>query len=231
MELLSVNVSVPKEVQNKDKTVWTGIFKEPVNGRVMLRPSPIEGDGQASPKHGGVHRVAYVYSIENYEYWKRELGRDAFNYGQFGENFTVEGMTEDAVHIGDVFRVGGALVEVSQPRMPCSKLDIRLGVPGFFKRFLKSGRVGFFLRALEAGAVGAGDAVERVRVGPERMTVREVSRLLSFDKANLEDAEKALRIEALSPGWRRAFAERLINAGVAAETYQAIVEAGKAYGL
>lgn len=231
MKLLSVNVSLPKPVQHRGKTVTTGIFKAPVEGRIALRPAPIDGDGQAYPKHGGVHRVAYVYTIENYDYWKRELGRDDFVFGQFGENLTVEGMTEDAVHIGDVFRVGSALVEVTQPRMPCNKLDLRLGVAGFFRRFLESGRVGFFLRVREAGEVGAGDAIARVKIDPERMTVRAVSRLLTFDVGDLEGAQKALRIEALSPGWKRAFAERLIKAGVVGEAYDAAVEAGKPYGL
>ncbi len=214
MKLLSVNVSLPKEVPHGRKTVSTGIFKEPVGGRIMLRTTNLDGDGQADlENHGGIDRAAYAYSIENYYHWQRELGRDEFTFGQFGENFTVEGMMEDDVHIGDVFRLGDALVEVSQPRPPCFKLGIKMGMAGFPKLFLASGRVGFYLRVLEEGEVGAGAAIDRVRTDPERMTVREICRLLYFDPENLEGARKALRIRALSPGWRQSFEERLAKIG------------------
>ena len=130
MRLLSVNISRPKEVRPDDKIITTGIFKESVPGRVMLRALNLDGDGQADLNaHGGVHKAAYAYSIENYEYWKRELGRDDFRYGQFGENFTVDGMLEDVVHLGDVFRVGGAMVQISEPRAPCAKLALKMGLP------------------------------------------------------------------------------------------------------
>ena len=199
MKLLSVNVSPPREVVNGNKTVKTGIFKEPIDRRVMLGTLNLKGDGQADlVGHGGVYKAAYAYSVENYDYWKRELGRDDFAFGQFGENFTVEGMMEDEVHVGDVFRAGGALIEVTQPRVPCYKLGIKMGLRGFEKRFLASRRVGFYLRVLEEGAVGAGDVVDRVRTDPERMTVREICRLLYFDPENLEGARKALRVRALS---------------------------------
>lgn len=210
MQLLSVNVSLPKEVQNNGKTMTTGIFKEPVKKRVMLRTMNLDGDGQADlVGHGGIYKAVYVYSIENYEYWKSELSRNDFTYGQFGENFTVEGMLEDEIHIGDVFRVGGALVEVTQPRVPCAKLGFKMGMAKFPKLFLQNSRVGFYLRVLEEGEVGAGDVIERVKVDAERMTVREINHLLYFDQKNLEGAKKALRIRALSPGWRGSFKERL----------------------
>ena len=193
MKLLSVNVSLPKEVQNNGKTMTTGIFKEPVKKRVMLRTMNLGGDGQADlVGHGGIHKAVYVYSIENYEYWKSELSRNDFTYGQFGENFTVEGMLEDEIHIGDVFRVGGALVEVTQPRVPCAKLGFKMGMAKFPKLFLQNSRVGFYLRVLEEGEVGAGDVIERVKVDAERMTVREINHLLYFDQKNLEGAQKAL---------------------------------------
>jgi MOSC domain-containing protein YiiM len=215
MKLLSVNVSPPKEVVHGGETVKTGIFKEPIRGRVMLGTLNLDGDGQADlVGHGGVYKAAYAYPVENYEYWKRELGRTDFAFGQFGENFTVEGMTEGEIHIGDVFRVGGALVEVTQPRVPCYKLGIKMGVRGFEKAFLASYRVGYYLRVLEEGEVGAGDAPERVRADPELMTVREMCRLLYFDPENLEGARKALRISALSPGWRQSFEGRLAKARI-----------------
>jgi len=205
-----VNVSLPREVPYRGKIITTGIFKEPVEGRITLRRSNLEGDGQADlMAHGGVHKAAYVYSIENYDYWERELGRTDFAFGQFGENFTVEGMLEDKVHIGDVFRVGEALVEVTQPRVPCYKLGIKMSLPRFLKMFLDSCRVGFYLRVLEEGEVGAGDNFERVRSDPERVTVREACHLLYFDTENLEGAKKALGIQALAPGWRQSFEERL----------------------
>ncbi len=215
MELLFVNVSPPTEITHGSGTVSTGIFKEPVAGRIMLRALNLDGDGQADlANHGGIHRAAYAYSIENYDHWRRELSRADLAFGQFGENFTVEGMAEDDVRIGDDFRVGGALVEVSQPRPPCFKLGIKMGMARFPKLFLASGRVGFYLRVLGEGEVGAGDVFERVESDPERMTVRDMSRLLFFDPKNLEGAKRALRIRALSPGWRDSFEERLTRAGV-----------------
>ena len=215
MKLLSVNVSLPREVAHGSETVSTGIFKEPVAGRVVLRMSNLDGDGQADlENHGGIYRAAYAYSIENYDHWRRELGRADLTFGQFGENFTVEGMVEDNIHIGDIFRVGDALVEVTQPRPPCFKLGIKMGMAGFPKLFLASGRVGFYLRVLEEGEVGAGDVFERVEGDPEQMSVREMSRLLFFEPENLEGAKRALRVTALSPGWRDSFAERLSKAGV-----------------
>src|SRR5829696_8331949 len=218
MKLLSLNVSRPREVARGSETVTTGIFKEPVEGRVMLGALNLDGDGQADlVGHGGIYKAVYAYSVENYEYWKRELHRTDLAFGQFGENFTVEGMLEDAVHIGDVFRVGSALVEVTQPRVPCYKLGIKMGLSQFVKMFLASCRVGFYLRVLEVGEFGPGDVLDHVRTDPERMTVREVCHLLYFDPKNLEGAKKALRIRALSPGWRQSFEERLVRAGASIE--------------
>lgn len=209
-KLLSVNVARPREVRHDGQRVQTGIFKEPLQGRVMLRKLNLDGDAQADLKaHGGPHKAVYAYTVENYRFWVRELGRDDFPFGQFGENFTVEGMPEEEVHIGDVYRVGGALVEVTQPRVPCFKLGLKMGLPDFPKRFLASGRVGFYLRVLEEGEVVAGDPIRCVQIGPEQLDIREVVRLAYFDRENLEGAKKAIRIPALSPGWRSMFEERL----------------------
>ena len=210
MQLLSVNVSLPKEVPHERKTVFTSIYKEPVDGRVMLRTMNL--DGADLENHGGVYQAAYVYSVENYDHWWRELGRYYLAFGQFGENFTVEGMAEDDIYIGDVFGVGDALVEVTQPRTPCFKLGIKMGMSKFPKMFLSSGRVGFYLRVLREGEVGAGDAFERIEECPERVSVREMSRLLFFEPENLEGAKRALRVRALSPGWRNSFENRLAKA-------------------
>ncbi len=203
MKLLSVNVSLPKEVSYNGTIITTGIFKEPVQGPVMLRTLNLDGDDQADRvAHGGLDKAVYVYSAENYAYWKRELDREDLPYGQFGENFTVEGMPDDRIHIGDIFRVGEALVEVTQPRVPCFKLGIKMGDPLFPKLFLASERPGFYLRVLEEGKVSAGDIIERLKMGREQMTVREVHHLLFFDKRSVKAARRALRIPALSPGWR-----------------------------
>ncbi|RKU05567.1 MOSC domain-containing protein [Candidatus Poribacteria bacterium] len=213
MKLLSVNVSQPKEVLHNGKRIKTGIFKEPVSGRTMMRRLNLDGDGQGDPTvHGGIHKAVYVYPIEHYRYWKQELGRDDLTYGKFGENLTVEGMLEDTVHIGDVFRVGEALVEVSQPRVPCFKLGIKMRDPQIVKPFLQSERVGFYVRVLEEGEVGAGDAIERTKVGEGQMTVKEIVHLRHFDNANATAAEKAANLSALTPSWRDSFEEILVKA-------------------
>lgn len=212
MELLSVNVGRPKEVRYKGRSVETGIFKEPVEGLTMLRALNLDGDGQADlDNHGGPYRAAYVYTHENYDHWHSELGLGELPFGRFGENLTVTNMPEDRVHIGDVFRVGEAVVQVTQPRPPCFKLGIRMGMPRFPKLFLASGRVGFYLRVLEEGLVGAGDRIELVEADKARMTVREVLNLLYFDTGNKEAVRKASRLEALTPRWREIFAERGIG--------------------
>ncbi|MDJ0611872.1 MAG: MOSC domain-containing protein [Kiloniellales bacterium] len=213
MTLKSVNVSLPKEILHDGKAITTGIFKEPVEGRVMLRRLNLDGDGQADLwGHGGAFRAVYVYPFENYAHWARELDRNDFEIGQFGENFTVEGMLEEEVHVGDVFRVGGALVEVSQPRVPCYKLAIKMGIEGFQNQFLASGRIGFYFRVLEEGEVGAGDRLVLVRRDPEALSVRAVNELLYFDKENLEETGRALAMPALSHGWKGSFEERLAKA-------------------
>jgi MOSC domain-containing protein YiiM len=210
-EILSLNVSLPREVRDGDRTLRTGIFKEPVTGRRVLQRTNLEGDGQADlENHGGRSKAACVYSHDHYAYWERELGLGPLPFGQFGENLSVRGLTEDAVHIGDIFRVGNAKVEVSQPRVPCFKLGIRMGSPGFPKLFLASLRTGFYLRVLEEGELGAGDALERLEVGPERIAVREACRLLHFDRGDHEAIRRVLSVPALSPEWRRSF-EKLLG--------------------
>lgn len=212
MKLLSVNVSQPQEVSYNGERIKTGIFKEPVSGRTMMRRLNIDGDGQGDPTvHGGIDKAVYVYPIEHYDYWKHELGRDDLTYGQFGENLTVEGLLEETVHIGDVFRVGEALVEVSQPRVPCFKLGIKMGNPQIVKPFLASERVGFYVRVLEEGEVGAGDAIERTKVGDGGMTVKEIVHLRHFDNANMVAAEKAANLPALTPSWRDSFMEIVVK--------------------
>jgi MOSC domain-containing protein YiiM len=218
MKLLSVNVSLPKEVIYQGRTVSTGIFKEPVKGRVMLRWQNLDGDGQADRRvHGGINKAAYAYPFEHYEYWSRELGRTDFAFGQFGENFTVEGMLEDEIRIGDVFRIGTAQVEVTQPRTPCYKLGIKMQMDPFPEIFMAAGKTGFYLKVLEEGEVGAGDQFERIRGDAGNITVRGLWHLAYYEPQNLEDAKKALRIPTLGPEWRRPMENRLIRAGIPIE--------------
>lgn len=210
MKLLSVNVSQPRQVTHRGRTYLTSIFKQPVAGRVMVRRTNLDGDAQGNlDVHGGPHMAVYVYSFDHYAHWAGELGGEDLVPGYFGENLTVEGMAEDTVRIGDSFRIGGALFEVSEPRTPCHKLAMRTGRAGFPKAFLASLRVGFYFRVLEEGELGAGDAVEAVASDPGAMTVAEVASLWAVGKGDRAGMERALGLDALSPGWREAFEKRL----------------------
>lgn len=210
MKLLSVNVSLPREVFYEGKAVRTGIFKQPVDGRVRLARLNLEGDAQGDlANHGGPDKAVYAYTFENYAYWAQQLRRDDFTPGQFGENLTVEEMPENEVCLGDVYRVGQAEVEVSQPRIPCFKLGLKMGLPDFPKRFLASGRLGFYLRVLEEGAVAAGDPIERRRAGPERVNIQDLVRAAYFEGSQQELLRRALRVPALSAAWREFLEQRL----------------------
>ncbi len=210
MKLLSVNVAKPRAVFHNDQPVHTGIFKIPVKGRAMMRSLNIDGDGQADLKnHGGEYKAVYTYDIQNYAHWEKELRRDDFTFGQFGENLTTEGMTEDEVFIGDIFRIGGAVAEVSQPRNPCFKLGISMADKSFVGKFFNSGLLGIYLRVIEEGEIGAGDAIERIEAGPEQITVREMARLRNFGEGDLELTRRALRISALAPEIKEQFKIRL----------------------
>jgi len=213
MRLVSVNVSQPKRIAiDSQNSVMTGIFKEPVRRRVMLRTLNLEGDGQADlTVHGGPDKAVYAYPIEHYDYWQGTLKRKDFPFGQFGENFTVEGMSEDTVHIGDIYRVGGAVVQVTQPRVPCYKLALKMEMPAFPQIFLSSGRSGFYLRVLQEGEVGAGDEIEQVQADPAQLSVRDILHLAFFDKDNAELIREALKVRALSAAWREMLDERLVS--------------------
>ncbi|MGH7589710.1 MAG: MOSC domain-containing protein [Gemmatimonadota bacterium] len=211
--LLSVNVSLPKPVEHGGQVVWTGIFKEPVPGRVALRRLNLDGDRQADLSvHGGVDKAVYAYPVEHYDHWRRALARD-LPFGQFGENFTVSGMLEVATSIGDMYRIGTALLQVTQPRTPCFKLGIKMGDRRFLKPFLASGRTGFYLRVLEEGEVGAGDPIELLRPDRAGLTVAEVLRLGYLDTEDIEGASRAAAVEALSEGWRTWFQARVAKSG------------------
>jgi MOSC domain-containing protein YiiM/ferredoxin-NADP reductase len=204
--LLSVNVGLPQDIVWQGKTVHTAIWKAPVQGRQMVRRLNIDGDGQGDlAGHGGEHRAVFVYQIESYRYWQDQLGRSDFTYGQFGENFTVDGLSDNEVCIGDRYRIGGAVFEVTQPRVTCYRVGIRLNEPQMAALLVAQGRPGFYFRVLEEGEVAAGDEIVQVAEGPERMTVSEVNALLYKPGHPKSPLEQALRIPALSAGWRASF--------------------------
>jgi MOSC domain-containing protein YiiM/ferredoxin-NADP reductase len=206
--LLSVSVGLPRDIEWRGRTVHTGIWKEPVQGRRRVKRLNVEGDGQGDlDGHGGEQRAVFVYQIESYRYWEERLGRRDFTHGQFGENFTIEGLADDEVCIGDCYRIGTALFEVTQPRVTCYRVGIRVNELQMAALLTSSGRPGFYLRVLEEGEVGAGDPILPVTRGPERMTVAEVSALLYSSHHPRDQLERALRIPALSPGWRWSFEE------------------------
>jgi ferredoxin-NADP reductase/MOSC domain-containing protein YiiM len=204
--LLSVNVGLPRDIAWRGKTVHTGIWKDPVQGRRMVRRLNIDGDGQGDlAGHGGEHRAVYVYQIESYRYWQDRLGRSDFTYGQFGENFTVDGLADDDVCVGDRYRIGEALFEVTQPRVTCYRVGIRMNEPRMAALLTSSGKPGFYFRVLQEGEVEADDEIVKVADGPEQMTVAEINALLYLPGHSRQQLERALRIPALSDGWRTSF--------------------------
>ena len=201
--LLSINVGLPRDIAWRGKTVHTGVWKAPIHGRRMARRLNIDGDGQGDLEgHGGEHRAVFVYQINSYRYWQRRLGRSDLSYGQFGENFTVDGLSDDEVCIGDRYRIGGAVFEVTQPRVTCYRVGIRMNEPQMAALLVANGRPGFYFRVVEEGEVEAGDEIVQVAAGPERMTVSEVNALLYMPGHPRSQLEGALRIPALSAGWR-----------------------------
>ncbi|HUC68891.1 MAG TPA: MOSC and FAD-binding oxidoreductase domain-containing protein [Stellaceae bacterium] len=201
--LLSVNVGLPRDIEWQGKTVHTAVWKTPVQGRRMTRRLNVDGDGQGDlAGHGGEHRAVFVYQIDSYRYWQNQLSRNDFTYGQFGENFTVDGLADIEVCIGDHYRIGDALFEVTQPRVTCYRVGIRMNEPQMAALLVSHGRPGFYFRVLEEGEVGAGDEIVKVAAAPERVTVAEVNALLYLPGHPASGLERALRIPALSAGWR-----------------------------
>jgi ferredoxin-NADP reductase/MOSC domain-containing protein YiiM len=201
--LLSVNVGMPKDVSWRGKTVFTGVFKDPVSGPRRVRKLNVDGDGQGDlAGHGGEQRAVFVYQIDSYRYWESELDRSDFVYGQFGENFTVEGLSDEEVCIGDRYRIGTAAFEVTQPRVTCYRVGIRMDDPRIPALLVSHRRPGFYLRVLEEGEVEAGDKIVKLTPGPEEMTVVEVDALLYLPGHPRQQLLRALRIPALSPGWQ-----------------------------
>jgi len=213
--LISVNVGLPRDVEWQGKLVHTAVWKQPVSGRVAARRLNIDGDGQGDlAGHGGEHRAVMVYQLESYRYWETHLQRKDFEYGQFGENLTVEGLPDNEVCIGDHYRIGTALFEVTQPRVTCYRVGIRMDNPQMASLLVSHRRPGFYFRVIEEGEIGAGDEIVKVADGPERVTVAEIDALLYLPGRSLDQLQRALRIPSLSAGWKQSF-ESLAAAEVA----------------
>jgi ferredoxin-NADP reductase/MOSC domain-containing protein YiiM len=216
-KLLSLNVGLPRDVIWDGKTVHTGIWKSPA-GRKMVRKLNIVGDGQGDlAGHGGEQRAVFVYQMESYRYWEGVLGRSDFIYGQFGENFTVEGLLDNEVCIGDRYRIGDAIFEVTQPRVTCYRVGIRMNERRMPSLLVKHHRPGFYFRVLQEGEVGAGDDIVKIADGPEKMNVAEVDALLYLPGHSSEQLERALRISALSKGWQSSF-QAILQQGLSSKT-------------
>jgi MOSC domain-containing protein YiiM len=210
MKLISVNVGLPRVVMSNGDPVSTGIFKEAVAGGVMLRTLNLDGDRQADLSvHGGPSKAVYAYPSEHYDYWKRELPGMALSWGMFGENFTSAGLFESELNIGDKFRVGSAVVMVTEPRMPCYKLGIKFGRSDIVKRFLASERTGFYFAVLQEGEVGAGDPIELMEKSERSVRVNDITQLYTREKRNVELLRRAIEVEALPESWKSYFQHRL----------------------
>src|SRR4030095_12484353 len=213
-QLLSVNVGLPRDIPWRGKTVHTAIWKNPVQGRRMVRRLNIDGDGQGDLLgHGGEHRAVFVYQVESYRYWQEQLGRDNITYGQVGENFTAAGLADDQVCIGDRYRIGEAVFEVTQPRVTCYRVGIRMDDPRIPALLISHHRPGFYLRVLREGVVQAGDEIVQVAAAAEAMTVAEVDALLYLPGHPRQQVARALRIPALPAGWRTSFQAMLRRGG------------------
>lgn len=213
MKLLSVNVGLPREVMWHGRSVATGIFKEPFDGRISLRPLNLDGDGQADLSvHGGQYKAVYCYPLTHYDYWKRELPGRELPMGVFGENFTLDDFAEESIYLGDRYSVGSAEVVVTQPRLPCYKLGIRFGDDDMVKRFFASRRTGFYVAVTREGEVGAGDEMKVIHSDPNGVPVSEITRLYAekhYSNADVDSVRRALQVEALPESWKTYFRERL----------------------
>ena len=216
MKLLSVNVGLPREVEWHGIHVHTGIFKEPVEGRVALRTLNLDGDRQADLSvHGGPYKAVYCYPLTHYDYWKKKLPGRELPAGMFGENFTLDDFAEESVYLGDRYSVGSAEVVVTQPRLPCYKLGIRFEDDSMVKRFFASRRTGFYVAVTKEGEVGAGDEMKLVDRDPIGVPVSEITRLYAekrYSDADVGVVQRVLQIEAVPEGWKEYFRERLEQA-------------------
>jgi len=209
-KLVSVNVGMPADVDWRGRTVHTGIYKNPVSGSVMVRRLNIDGDGQGDlAGHGGEQRAVMVYQTESYDYWSRVLGRDDLQPGNFGENFTITGLADDEVCIGDRYAIGDAEFEVTQPRVTCFRVGMRMGEPDMPNLLVAHHRPGFYFRVITEGCVQAGDAIVRTQRGGHELTVADIDALLYLPGRDADLLRKAVDVPALSPGWQQSFNDML----------------------
>ena len=217
-KVVSLNVGLPRDVVWHGRTVTTGIYKEPVDGRVALRTLNLDGDRQADLMvHGGEYKAVYCYPVAHYDFWKKELPGRELPMGMFGENFTTDGLSEDSAHLGDRFSVGSAEVVVTQPRLPCYKLGVRFGSDDMVRRFLASGRTGFYLAVTREGEVGAGDEIKLISRDDHAVPVPEITRLYitkRYDSADVKSLQRTLQVTALPESWKHYFRDRLDKASV-----------------
>ncbi len=212
--LVSVNMGMPKDVPWQGKTVHTGVWKYPVQGPAMVRRLNIDGDGQGDLNgHGGEQRAVLVYQIDSYRHWQRHFGRNDLGYGQFGENLTVEGMADDEVCIGDRYRIGEAEFEVTQPRVTCYRVGLRMGEPELPALLVSHHRPGFYMRVITEGQIQAGDQIIKTRTGPHALTVADTDALLYLPGRDPGKLRAALQIPALSSGWQGSFRDLAAAAG------------------
>jgi len=213
MKLVSLNVGLPREVTWRGSKTTTAIYKQPVEGRVVLRKLNLDGDRQADlTVHGGEYKAVYCYPLAHYDYWRRELPGQELPVGIFGENFTTDGLLEDSVHLGDGFSVGSAEVFVTQPRLPCYKLAARFQSDDMVKRFFTSRRTGFYLAVAREGEVGSGDEIKAIARDPNGVPVSEITRLYAekrYGDSEVTSVQRALRVGALPESWKQYFRERL----------------------
>jgi MOSC domain-containing protein YiiM len=211
VKIVSVNVGLPRQIVSDGKSVTTGIDKSPVHRRVKVGKLNLEGDGQADLSvHGGPNKAVYAYPSEHYDYWRREFPGKDIPWGMFGENLTLEGLTEGNVHIGDQFQMGTAVLMVTQPRLPCYKLGIKFAMDGMPERFLASRRTGFYFAVVDEGELGEGDAVRSIHRDASQVSVADILRLLyDHEPHDPRFFERALNLEALSPSWRKRLLKRL----------------------
>jgi len=207
-------VGLPRQVRFQGELVTTGIFKKPVQGSVRLRKLNLEGDKQADLKvHGGVDKAVYAYAGEHYDYWRQELPDMSLPWGMFGENFTTEGMFEESVNIGDQFKVGTANLIATQPRMPCYKLGVKFGSMDMIKRFLASGLTGVYFKVMKEGELEQGDEIKLIKKAENSVTVKDIVRIYTIDKDDIQTIERAIKIKDLPNGWRYHFIKQLEQVG------------------
>ena len=207
-------MGLPRQVRFQGELVTTGIFKKPVQGSVRLRKLNLEGDKQADLKvHGGVDKAVYAYAGEHYDYWRQELPDMSLPWGMFGENFTTEGMFEESVNIGDQFKVGTANLIATQPRMPCYKLGVKFGSMDMIKRFLASGLTGVYFKVMKEGELEQGDEIKLIKKDENSVTIKDIVRIYTIDKDDIQTIERAIKIKDLPNGWRYHFIKQLEQVG------------------